>query len=150
MNTPGLTCPRSGYLSDQEILTLVPPTIFIIDDEAPFARILREGFELYGYQAAAFTASAQEIQNRVCLEQPDLLVLDIRLEGADGRQICQELTQHPKTSHIPVILMTAYPNLLWDGKSYGEAALLIKPFSMFDLLQMIDSLIASDQASTSK
>jgi len=40
--------------------------------------------------------------------QPDVIVLDIKMRNMDGFEVCQRLQDNPDTSHIPVVMLTAY------------------------------------------
>jgi len=44
--------------------------------------------------------------------EPDLILLDVSLSGADGRDICHDLKEGNDTKHIPVVLISAYYNLI--------------------------------------
>ena len=50
---------------------------------------------------------------------PDLLYLDISLVGQDGREISRELKGDTRTQHIPIVILTAYPNALDIAKEAG-------------------------------
>lgn len=77
-------------------------------------------------------------------EVPDLVVCDIMLPGKDGYEICHALKTDDRTSHIPVILLTALEGRDDRLKGLAEKAddYLVKPFDEAELLQRIANLLA--------
>lgn len=51
----------------------------------------------------------KDINNKIIDFQPNLILLDIRLDGADGRSICKNLHLNNETKKIPIILFSANP-----------------------------------------
>ncbi len=72
-------------------------------------------------------------------EQPDLILLDIHMQGLDGYQVLEALRAAPDTRHIPVIALTANATVedIARGQSAGFDAYLTKPI---DLRALIDSI----------
>lgn len=80
--------------------------ILFLDDD-PIA-LYRYGtdFTDAGYEVRC-TEVAEELSSFVESFKPDLIILDIRVGGDDGREICNELRIRPETAHIPIIMLTA-------------------------------------------
>ena len=68
---------------------------------------------------------------------PDLLVLDIRLSGTDGRTICRQLKSQEATHHIPIIILSAHKDTHQMAREAGADDFLAKPFEMKDLLALV-------------
>jgi len=74
-------------------------------------------------------ATAKEALEKIGAEQLDLAILDINLPGLSGIDICEILKNDPKTSHIPVIFLTAASDshTEFHAKNAGGFAFLTKP-----------------------
>jgi len=72
-------------------------------------------------------------------EQPDLLLLDIRMPKWDGFQVCRALKQDPLTAHIKVVMLTAMAQEQDKrrGKEAGADDYITKPFSPTQLLDKV-------------
>lgn len=87
--------------------------ILVIDDD----ELMLEALEMFLIQEEFHIrtlAKAELVELAVADFKPDLIVMDIRLDTADGRIICDGLKSNSGTSHIPIILLT--------GLGYDEIA----------------------------
>lgn len=78
-------------------------------------------------------------------ELPDLVLMDVVMPGINGFQATRQLTRHPSTSHIPVIIVTTKDqetDRLW-GKRQGAAGFLTKPIDEKLLIKTIDESLVS-------
>ncbi len=62
--------------------------------------------------------------------RPDLILMDDILAGVRGSMLCRQLKDNTDTSHIPVILISAMPNLAKTAASCGADAYIEKPFNI--------------------
>ena len=73
--------------------------------------------------------------------KPDLIILDIMLNGMDGRAVFKELRSNPDTKHIPVILASArYDEDYIVAQKYHPEAYLEKPFDIGNMLHKVNVL----------
>jgi CheY-like chemotaxis protein len=63
------------------------------------------------------------------------------LSGTNGGKICQLIKSNKDTCHIPVILISAYPELAASLGNFGFDAFITKPFDINMLVKRIDSLV---------
>ena len=59
---------------------------------------------------------------------PDLILLDIRMPGLSGLQVCQRLKANPVTANIPVLFLTASTDQIEEAFSVGGVDYILKPF----------------------
>jgi excisionase family DNA binding protein len=113
--------------------------ILIVDDEAALTRYLTVWLsQLAGVSTAAasdgFTAG-----HLVHTFRPDLVLLDLMMDGLDGFQVCRQIKSDPATRHIRIIAMTGYPSPENIEKilAAGAEACLAKPLDEERLLTLL-------------
>jgi CheY-like chemotaxis protein len=112
--------------------------ILVVDDDEAILQFLEQLLVDEGYEVkTALEASGLET---VAISPPDLILLDVMIRGMDGIELSKQLKADPKTSHIPVILLTA-----GGYKRAGEATqveeFITKPFDINLLLDAIEKHI---------
>jgi two-component system OmpR family response regulator len=130
-------------------LAVVMPAPTIVGAMAATAGICEDDDELRGYVRTALeragytvrtTATGTEALHAFTEEPPDVLILDVGLPDADGRDVCQALRAKGVTS--PVLFLTAraaLPDRL-SGFHAGGDDYLAKPFALAELLVRVDAL----------
>ncbi len=121
------------------------PVVLIVEDNADVrAYIVEQLHDQYQLLEAADGQTALEIART---ELPDLLISDLMMPIMDGVALTQQLKSDERTSHIPVILLTAkagQPDRL-QGLETGAEAYLTKPFDAAELRLVVRKIIAQRQ-----
>jgi len=116
-------------------------TILYVEDNELNREIVRDLLRHTSYRL--LEAPDGEAGVTMALEQrPDLILMDIQLPKISGIDAMRTLRQAPGTAHTPIIAITSFA-LSGDeqrAKDAGASAYLAKPFSPFDLLNMIRRL----------
>jgi CheY-like chemotaxis protein len=114
--------------------------ILIVDDnEASITLLLSVLGNRYELSVAL---SGEEALESLIEELPDLIILDIVMDGINGIDLCKKLKQDHVTAHIPVILLSATNNALSNkAREAGADALVGKPFKVDYFLSKIAKLI---------
>lgn len=81
---------------------------------------------------------------------PDLIILDVMMPGEDGYRIFSDLRRNPQTRHIPVIVITAHTEDIYQRVSVdlGAALHLTKPFHPVELAEKVKVLLDEGQESS--
>jgi CheY-like chemotaxis protein len=114
--------------------------ILIVDDnELNITLLLNTLGSEYDLSAAL---SAQEAFEAIEEELPDLIVLDIMMDGMDGLEVCKRIKSEKQTAHIPVIFLTAAHDALKESAyKAGADDFMGKPFEAAILRSKIKKLI---------
>jgi len=111
--------------------------ILLVDDEPALRELLRATFE--GADVSVEDAgSGPEALERVRQSPPDVIVLDLRMPGMDGAEVCRRLKADEATRRIPIVLLTgAEAEEARRAQRAGASALVRKPFSPLDLVAVV-------------
>jgi diguanylate cyclase (GGDEF)-like protein len=115
--------------------------VLVVDDDLGLRGLLRttlEGIDLEVREAA----NARQARTAIAVERPDLIVLDVGLPETDGLTLCRELKASPRTSDIPVVILTGTDFGTSDAAQAAAAdGFLRKPFSPLELLSVVERLL---------
>lgn len=115
--------------------------VLIVDDNADLAENLRELLELEGFEVRVFTSPTEALAKKDELVF-DAALLDIRMPGIDGIELCSALAKsHPSATFL---LMTAFTSeqRLQDVRESGARAVLRKPLPVDQLLSLLGAMEA--------
>src|ERR1035437_5785845 len=118
-----------------------PGRIIVVDDDKAvagvIARSIREQFPKYevleaydGFQAGGMVATLK----------PDLVILDLKMPGMDGHEVCRAIKSQPDTQHTEIIAITAFPTAQSRTRilECGARTCLGKPLNMPGLMGEIE------------
>jgi two-component system alkaline phosphatase synthesis response regulator PhoP len=119
------------------------PRILIIEDDPQIIEAIEKTVTLEaGFSTDAVSSPTKALAAAIKL-QPDLILLDIRLPGGDGRHIIKDLKSHAATASIPVIFLTGMSSegdkVL--GLDLGADDYVVKPFGAMELLARIRAVL---------
>lgn len=119
--------------------------ILIVEDNNEMILYLRAIFQ-DKYQLLDAVNGSMAYKKAVS-EIPDLIISDIMMPGSDGFYLVQKLKSDERTSHIPIILLTAKASMQTklDGLKLGADDYIIKPFEEKELVARVENLIEQRQ-----
>lgn len=126
---------------ENEIKQEEKPLLLIVEDHKDMREYLRNILQ-DNYRIIEASDGTRGVD--IALEEiPDLVISDVMMPGKDGYELCAELKQDIKTSHIPIILLTAKssPKDRITGLEQKADYYMGKPFIPKELLVSIDNLI---------
>ncbi|RIA10578.1 signal transduction histidine kinase [Flavobacteriaceae bacterium MAR_2010_72] len=117
------------------------PLLHIVEDDEDVRSFIVSIFESE-YRIRESTNGKEGIQNAL-KEIPDIIISDIMMPKVDGIQLCNTLKQDERTSHIPIILLTAKSGNLneIEGLKTGADDYVVKPFNTNRLKIRVEKLI---------
>ncbi len=118
--------------------------ILIVEDEFILAKNLQKFAELLGHTVLAITDDGTKAIEQADSLHPELVLMDIKINGLDGISAARHITQEKR---IPVILITAYSDrqFVEQAAEAGVMTYLIKPVSTSDLQASIDVTMARNR-----
>lgn len=117
-------------------------TVLVVEDEADLAEVLRYNLEREGYQCRC-VADGQSALAEIRRNPPEALILDRMLPALSGDEVMARLRREPKTSNIPILMLTAKAEESDElvGFAMGADDYVTKPFSMKLLLARLEALL---------
>ena len=115
--------------------------ILVVDDDPVFLRTVEGILSGGGYLATGLN-SGEECLEKCKLLEPDLILLDIRMPGLDGLEVCQFLKNNSETADIPVIFITADTDMdtLAHAFEVGGVDYVRKPVHHLELLARVKAV----------
>ncbi|MGA2837299.1 MAG: response regulator [Acidimicrobiales bacterium] len=116
--------------------------VVIAEDEAIIRLDLKEILLDEGYQVVGETGRGDDAVELVRTHGPDLVILDVKMPGADGLQAARDIRD--LDLKVAVLILTAFSqrNLIDEARDAGVAAYLVKPFQRIELIPAIDQALA--------
>jgi len=117
------------------------PIVLVVEDNADLRQHIREHFEKeYAVQEAPDGKTGFD---RAVEIVPDMVISDVMMPEMDGMRLCRALKQDIRTSHVPVILLTARAGIdsKLEGLETGADDYVEKPFDAKELLARVRNLI---------
>ncbi len=114
--------------------------ILIVDDSADLLEVLKFFLTEKGYEVETVSRH-QNLISLIKSFSPDLLLLDIYLQGGDGREICKNLRKQEATKYLCILMFSASTKELLKYKSYGADGYIEKPFGLQGIVTRIESTL---------
>lgn len=128
------------------------------ETDTPVVLVVEDNDDIREYIATSFSSNYRILtatNGKEGLEQaqkyiPDIIISDIMMPEMDGIELCKLVKEDIRTSHIPVILLTAKDSIQDKEKGYesGADSYLTKPFSAKLLNSRVHNLLESQKAGT--
>lgn len=117
--------------------------ILIFDDDQEILTALGSVLDFVDWDLMTF-ASGQDALQVINREKPDLILMDVLLDGFDGRDICRSIKEDNDLKHIPIILISGDKNAESSAQQdFGPNDFLPKPFNIGDLIDKVYFQLAS-------
>lgn len=129
------------------------PHILVVDDSTEVVTLAQTVLESVGHKVST-SFNGREALKFLGIEPPDpsrtppdLVLLDIMMPGIDGLTVGTMIQSDPRTSGVPVVIITAAPHLSNLYESLLKIERLIpKPFKPDELINIVDDVLKKKQA----
>lgn len=120
--------------------------IVVVEDDVDVSTMLNIYLSTQGYQVSV-AARGDDAVVKIQELLPDLILLDIMLPGLDGYDVCRELRNIPRTSHIPIIFLTQRSERSDKiaGLELGADDYITKPFDIEELRLRVQVALRTNQ-----
>ena len=117
-------------------------TVLVVDDLKTNVRMLEQALAKDGYTILTAFSGAEALLV-IQHERPDLVLMDIRMPGRDGIEVCRQLKHDPATRLMPIVLMTGFSSAedRIGAIEAGADDFLAKPVDVAELRARVKSLV---------
>jgi PAS domain S-box-containing protein len=128
---------------------MTPATVMIIDDDPESLRALSKMLIQQRYIVRSFPSGPSALRSAE-KEPPDLILLDIRMPGIDGFEVCTRLKENDTLSEIPILFLSAVDETEGKVKAFelGAADFITKPFQIEEVLARVKTHISLKEANS--
>lgn len=104
--------------------------VLVVEDDPALQELLQFNLQKDGWKVTMADSGESALLKVVDL-LPDMIILDLMLPGVDGRQVCRQVRRYPKTTSIPIIMISALGQDMdvIGGLDLGADDYIAKPFS---------------------
>lgn len=120
----------------------MPTTILIVEDNELNMKLFADILESQQFEVVK-TDNGLDAKDLALAYRPDLIIMDIQLEGISGLEVAKWMKQNEKTSHIPILAVTAFA-MKGDEERIlqgGCEAYLSKPIDVAGFVQTVKNLL---------
>lgn len=114
--------------------------ILVVDDEWELRNLMTEFLTGEGYDVIQ-ASNGEEALELAEKEEPQVILLDVKMPGIDGIEVCRRLKEEDKTRFIPVIMVTALEDRDVDAFVEGADDFVTKPFILIELSFRVRSML---------
>jgi DNA-binding response OmpR family regulator len=119
--------------------------ILVLDDSKDLLDMIKVIFQLHNYEVR--TASTRSsLMAHIEIFKPDIILMDVLLDGANGREICKELKENDDTRNIAIILLSGSHEQLRNYKECKADDIIEKPFEFEDVEKKIKFLLNKNRS----
>lgn len=126
-------------------------TVLVADDDSDLLKLLSAMLGQEGFRVLTAN-NGESAVNKIRMEKPHLVVLDVRMPRMSGLEVCKVLKLDEQTRHIPIIMLTGKSEEIDRvlGLELGADDYITKPFSVRELILRINMILKRAYGNNSK
>lgn len=113
--------------------------IVLMEDDDAIRDIFQIVFEAANIELVSFVNGDRIIDKKI--DPPDLFILDKQVSGTDGLEVCRFIKNSKKYKNIPVIMLSANPDIIKLAAEAGADGTITKPFSLHKMRETVLSYV---------
>ena len=114
--------------------------ILVVDDEQEIRNLLDHFLKDQGYEVVLASDGNQALK-LTAEENPQVIILDIKMPGLDGLEVCKLLKDNEQTRLIPIIVITGFEDNKMEALNRGADDFVNKPFDMAEIAIRVKSAL---------
>ena len=120
--------------------------VLIVEDEENILELLSAIFEDLGDYRILCVRDGEDALRIARTDNPDIIMLDIRLPKLNGYEVCKSVKSNSAMSHIKVLMISGMAQNFDRQKAQeaGADGYITKPFSLIELVEKVEGLLGSN------
>ncbi|MDQ3262443.1 MAG: response regulator [Myxococcota bacterium] len=118
--------------------------ILVVDDDESHRTLICDLLEEMGYSTLQ-AANGREALDRLEVELPDAVLLDLRMPVMSGWGLLDALKKMPRARNLPIIIISAY-GFEWEAELVGAAGYVSKPVDLDKVKNTVQQIVGPPQA----
>jgi DNA-binding response OmpR family regulator len=116
--------------------------ILVAEDERDIRELIGFTLRFAGFEVV-LAVNGEEVIAKAPAEQPDLIILDVRMPKMTGYDACRKLKDNPATSNIPIVFLSAkgQEGEIEQGLASGAIEYIVKPFAPDELTNQVKDIL---------
>ena len=134
----------AAHLFPERVVPEMTARVLVVDDSAGSVALL-EAYLKFEYLEVVSASNGPQALARIAEREPDLVVLDLLMEGMDGFEVCRRIKSDPGTTHVPVLIVSSLDAPTDRAKAFNVGAddYMMKPLHSPSFIARVRSLIQS-------
>ena len=122
--------------------------ILVAEDERDIRELIGFALRFADFDVVLAENGKQAIE-KASVEQPDLILMDVRMPKMSGYEACRLLKENPVTSEIPIVFLSAkgQESEIEQGLDSGAMEYIVKPFGPAELAEQVKDILQRAAAS---
>ncbi|MBI3981259.1 response regulator [Candidatus Microgenomates bacterium] len=115
-------------------------TVMVVEDDRDISEVLKILLEENNFKVET-VFDGHDVEKISVSKKPDLILLDLWMQGMNGIEIAARLRKNSKTEKIPIVLVSASSDVQKKATEAGVNDFLAKPFEIEELLEKVNKYI---------